>query len=59
MFIPGCQWVEIEENCERLVASTKTKFLSLTGGVGGCRRYAETQKNDKNNQGFFHLTHPF
>jgi len=25
--IPGCQWVEIEENCERFVASTKTKFL--------------------------------
>ncbi len=29
MFIPGCQWVEIEENCERFAASTKRKFLSL------------------------------
>jgi len=29
MFIPGCQWVEVEENCERFVASTKRKFLSL------------------------------
>jgi len=29
MFIPGCQLVEIERNCERLDASTKSKFLSL------------------------------
>jgi len=29
MFIPGCQRVEIEENCERFVASTKRKFLSF------------------------------
>ena len=27
MFIPGCQCVEIEENCERFAASTKRKFL--------------------------------
>ena len=25
--IPGCRWVEIEENCERFAASTKKKFL--------------------------------
>ncbi len=29
MFIPGCQWLEIEENCERFAASTKRKFLSF------------------------------
>jgi hypothetical protein len=35
MFIPGCQWVEIEENCERFAASTKRKFLSLLNKLAG------------------------
>jgi hypothetical protein len=34
MFIQGCQWVEIEENCERFTASTKRKFLSFVWLVG-------------------------
>jgi len=29
MFIPGCQLVEIAENCERSVVSTKREFLSF------------------------------
>jgi len=43
MFIPGCQWVEIEEKGERFAASTKRKFLStiisrrLSSIIGICR----------------------